>query len=107
MATLYLHIPFCKRICSYCDFYKVGAIELLPQVVDMMHREMEERAHYIDDKGLTSIYFGGGTPSLLKPEQIEALISHAETLFDISGVGEITIEANPGDITREKAQALA
>jgi oxygen-independent coproporphyrinogen-3 oxidase len=106
MATLYLHIPFCKRICSYCDFYKVGAIELLPQVVDMMHREMEERAHYIDDKGLTSIYFGGGTPSLLRPQQIEALISHAETLFDISGVGEITIEANPDDLTDDYVSAL-
>lgn len=106
MATLYLHIPFCKRICSYCDFYKVGAIELLPQVVDMMHREMEERANYIENRDITSIYFGGGTPSLLKPEQIEALISHAETLFNISGVGEITIEANPDDLTQEYVSAL-
>lgn len=106
MATLYLHIPFCKRICSYCDFYKVGAIELLPKVVSMMHREMEERADYIEDKNLTSIYFGGGTPSLLKPQEIEALISRADSLFDLSGVTEITIEANPDDITDDYAAAL-
>ena len=106
MATLYLHVPFCKRICSYCDFYKVGAIELLPKVVGMMHREMEERANYIEDKHLTSIYFGGGTPSLLKPQEIEALISRAESLFDISGVTEITIEANPDDLTEEYVAAL-
>ena len=106
MATLYLHIPFCKRICSYCDFYKVGAIELLPKVVGAMHREMEERANYIEDKHLTSIYFGGGTPSLLKPQEIEALISRAESLFDISGVQEVTIEANPDDLTDEYVAAL-
>jgi oxygen-independent coproporphyrinogen-3 oxidase len=106
MATLYLHIPFCKRICSYCDFYKVGAIELLPKVVDMMHREMEERANYIESRHLTSIYFGGGTPSLLHPEAIEGLISHAEALFDLSDVEEITIEANPDDLTQEYVAAL-
>lgn len=106
MATLYFHIPFCKRICSYCDFYKVGAIELLPKVVDMMHREMEERANYIESRHLTSIYFGGGTPSLLHPEAIEGLISHAETLFDLSDVEEITIEANPDDLTQEYVAAL-
>ena len=72
----------------------------------MMHREMEERANYIEDKHLTSIYFGGGTPSLLKPQEIEALISRAESLFDISGVTEITIEANPDDLTQEYIEAL-
>ena len=82
MATLYFHIPFCKRICSYCDFYKVGAVELLPRVVEMMHRELDERQDYLHSKSLTSIYFGGGTPSLLNPEDIEELISHARRLFD-------------------------
>ena len=106
MATLYLHIPFCKRICSYCDFYKVGAIELLPKVLEMMHREIEERADYLEDKRLTSIYFGGGTPSLLQPQDIESLICHAERKFDISGVSEITIEANPDDLSEEYIEAL-
>lgn len=107
MATLYLHIPFCKRICSYCDFYKVGAIELLPRVVDMLHSEMETRADYILSRELSSIYFGGGTPSLVALEDIESLIAHARELFDCSAVGEITIEANPDDITEEYAVRLA
>lgn len=106
MATLYLHIPFCKQICTYCDFYKVGAIDLLPNVITMMHREMTERANYIEDKRLTSIYFGGGTPSLLKPQEIESLITRADLLFDTSGVTEITIEANPDDLTEEYVAAL-
>ena len=101
MATLYFHIPFCKRICTYCDFYKVGAIELIPRVVKVMHRELEERASYLQSRELTSIYFGGGTPSLLHPEQIEELISHARRLFDCSAVEEITLEANPDDLNAE------
>ena len=107
MATLYFHIPFCKRICSYCDFYKVGAVELLPRVVGMMHRELDQRQGYLQSKLLTSIYFGGGTPSLLDPEDIESLIDHARRIFDCSAVDEITIEANPDDLTEEYVECLA
>ena len=101
MATLYFHIPFCKRICTYCDFYKVGAIELIPRVVEVMHRELDERASYLQNRSLTSIYFGGGTPSLLEPKQIEGLIDHARKLFDCSAIEEITLEANPDDLSDE------
>lgn len=107
MATLYFHIPFCKRICSYCDFYKVGALQLIPSVIEGMHRELDKRSGYTQEHMLTSIYFGGGTPSLLHPSNIEQLICHAERLFDISHAKEITIEANPDDITEEYAEALA
>ena len=99
MATLYFHIPFCKRICTYCDFYKVGAVSLIPKVVEAMHRELDERCNYLAERHLTSIYFGGGTPSLLTAEQIEGIISHARRLFDCSDVEEITFEANPDDLT--------
>ena len=107
MATLYFHIPFCKRICSYCDFYKVGALSLIPAVVERMHSELVERQNYINERKLSSIYFGGGTPSLLRPSDIECLISHARELFDCSGVEEITIEANPDDLTEEYVKELA
>lgn len=106
MATLYFHIPFCKRICTYCDFYKVGAIDLLPRVVEVMHRELEDRASYLSDKHISSIYFGGGTPSLLNPADVEALVEHARRLFDCSAVDEITLEANPDDLTDEYVEAL-
>ena len=107
MATLYIHIPFCRRICSYCDFYRVGAMSLLPNLVPQLIAEMEQRAEYIADKRLTSIYFGGGTPSLLPPEEIERVISRARELFDCSAVEEITIEANPDDLTEEYVARLA
>lgn len=106
MATLYFHIPFCKRICTYCDFYKVGAVALIPRVVEVMHRELDQRHNYLSDKRLTSIYFGGGTPSLLPTEQIEGLIAHARQLFDCSAVEEITLEANPDDLTEEYINQL-
>ena len=106
MATLYFHIPFCKHICTYCDFYKVGAIELIPRVVDVMHRELDERASYLQNRSISSIYFGGGTPSLLHPEQIESLITHARRLFDCSKVDEITLEANPDDLSAEHIAQL-
>ena len=101
MATLYFHIPFCKRICSYCDFYKVGALALLPNVVEGMHRELRERRDYLSSHHITSIYFGGGTPSLVQPADIERLITLARELFDCLAVGEITLEANPDDLTEE------
>ncbi len=107
MATLYFHIPFCKRICSYCDFYKVGALTLIPAVVEGMHRELDKRSNYTKERKLSSIYFGGGTPSLLHPSEIERLIEHARELFDCSEVEEITIEANPDDLTEEYVAALA
>ena len=107
MATLYFHIPFCKRICSYCDFYKVGALSLIPAVVEGMHRELEERSNYTRERKLSSIYFGGGTPSLLQPAEIERFILRARELFDCSAVEEITIEANPDDLTEEYVKELA
>ena len=107
MATLYFHIPFCKRICSYCDFYKVGALSLLPNVVEAMHRELEQRRNYLASRNITSIYFGGGTPSLLSPREVERFVAHARELFDCTGVDEITLEANPDDLTEEYVKELA
>ena len=107
MATLYFHIPFCKRICSYCDFYKVGALSLLPNVVEAMHRELEKRKDYLASHHITSIYFGGGTPSLVQTSEIERFIAHARELFDCSRVEEITLEANPDDLTEEYVKELA
>ena len=66
-----------------------------------MHRELDERASYLQNRSISSIYFGGGTPSLLHPEQIESLITHARRLFDCSKVDEITLEANPDDLSAE------
>lgn len=99
MSGLYFHIPFCKRICAYCDFYRSAELRLLPQVVEAMHGELEEANGFISDRKIATIYFGGGTPSLLHPADIQRFIDHAGRLFDCGDVSEITIEANPDDIT--------
>ena len=107
MAALYFHIPFCKRLCGYCDFLRSVKIQHIPQVVEMMHRELDEQHSFLTDRVVKTIYFGGGTPSLLHPSEIERLITHCRELFDCSAVEEITVEVNPDDITEQYATELA
>lgn len=106
MSLLYIHIPYCKRICSYCDFYRTAALRTLPETLDMMHTEMRSRRDYLSDKHLRTIYFGGGTPSLVEPEQLQRLVDTADTLWDCAALEEMTVEANPDDITRKYVEAL-
>ena len=106
MAGLYFHIPFCKRICGYCDFFRVADLRLMDDVVMAMHAEMEEQRNFITDNKIRTIYFGGGTPSLVAPAEIQGFIDHSAELWDCSGVEEITIEANPDDVSDEYVAAL-
>lgn len=106
MAGIYFHIPFCKRICSYCDFYRTAQLKELPEVVEKMCEEVKDRADYLPDKQLKTIYFGGGTPSLLSPEQLAQLLKTTRAHFDCSEVEETTLEANPDDLTAEYLQEL-
>ena len=106
MAGLYFHIPFCKRICAYCDFFRSADLRNMPDVVEAMHNEMDEAQNFISDRDLRTIYFGGGTPSLLQPDEFSRFIDHADQLFGCGRVEEITIEANPDDITKQYVEAL-
>lgn len=106
MAGLYLHIPFCKQMCGYCDFHRSVKMRYLPSVVEQMHAELEREQAFLHDRRLRTIYFGGGTPSLLAPNVIQGFIDHASRLFDCSEVEEITVEANPDDVTDEWVAAL-
>ena len=101
MAGVYFHIPFCKRICAYCDFFRVARLDLLAPTLEAMHRELDERRNFLSDKQIKTIYFGGGTPSLVAPKELQRLIDHTAELFDCSQVEEITVEGNPDDITAE------
>ena len=106
MAGLYLHIPFCKRGCAYCDFYKeIGTARMLP-LIDAMHRELDERRGYLAGEAIHTRYFGGGTPSLCPPELLGGLLDHAARIFDCSAVEETTLEANPEDLTPEYLTAI-
>ena len=106
MAGLYFHIPFCRRICAYCDFFRSADLRHIDAAVEAMHLEMEEQADFLSDRQISTIYFGGGTPSLVAPEKIQRLIDHASTLWECSSVEETTLEANPDDITPQYVAAL-
>lgn len=107
MAALYFHIPFCKRLCGYCDFLRSVKVQLIPQVAEQMHKELEEQHNFLTDNKIKTIYFGGGTPSLLQPSEIERFIDRARELFDCSAVEEITVEVNPDDITEHYVAELS
>jgi len=96
---IYIHVPFCVRKCDYCDFYSCTDLAKIPAYVDSLVDEME-----ITDfpSPADTLYFGGGTPSILAPEQIQRLIDAAVNRFQLSSDVEITIEANPGTVTAEK-----
>ena len=106
MAAIYFHIPFCKRLCGYCDFYRSVKLRYIPEVVEAMHAELEEQQSFLHDKTIRTIYFGGGTPSLLAPSEIERFVGQVRELFDCSQLEEVTIEVNPDDITAEYVAEL-
>jgi len=104
MPGLYLHVPFCQSKCGYCDFYSVTDLALMDEWVEAVLAEMEM---YRDGfEAFDTIYFGGGTPSLLPARQIERILSHAEKTFHLFSHAEITLEANPGDLDRSHLSML-
>lgn len=106
MAGLYFHIPFCKRVCAYCDFYKSVDLRRMDEVLAAMGDELRRRRDYVGGEAIRTRYFGGGTPSLCSPEQIGELLARAADLFDCTAVEETTLEANPDDLTAPYLEAL-
>lgn len=99
MAGLYVHIPFCHSKCSYCDFFSV-ANKLIPEeFIDSLTTEIKLKRNYLSNNKIKTIYFGGGTPSLLSYSQIHKILNQINKYFDVSNVLEFTLEANPEDIT--------
>ena len=107
MAGLYFHIPFCRRICAYCDFFKSAEVGRVDSVLEAMERELDGAVDWLSDRRIRTVYFGGGTPSLCDPARLQGLADRAAALLDCSGVEEFTVEANPDDMTGEWLEALA
>jgi oxygen-independent coproporphyrinogen-3 oxidase len=109
MPGLYLHIPFCKQACHYCDFHFSTSMGLKGQFVEALVKEMALRQTYLPDPSapLETIYFGGGTPSLLTAEELRQIFSAIQANFQVAPHAEITLEANPDDLTAEKLAVLA
>ncbi len=106
MAGIYLHIPFCKQACHYCNFHFSTSLKYKEEMVAAMLREIELRRDYLSGAVLSSIYFGGGTPSLLTNRELNQFFEKIYSLFQVQSDAEITLEANPDDLTKEKLQAL-
>jgi oxygen-independent coproporphyrinogen-3 oxidase len=104
MAGIYIHIPFCRKACHYCNFHFSVSQNLLPQMIAAIVHEAELRNDYITEN-ISTIYFGGGTPSLLSIESLQLVIDKFYSLFKIDIDVEFTLEANPDDINEEKLSA--
>ncbi|MFC3198705.1 radical SAM family heme chaperone HemW [Parapedobacter deserti] len=105
MAGIYFHIPFCKQACYYCDFHFSTSSRHRSQMLQAMHHELALQANYLSQP-VETIYFGGGTPSLLAADDLQRLVDSAASHFDILPGAEITIEANPDDLDDAKVRAL-
>ena len=103
-AGLYIHIPFCKSKCGYCSFYSIKSLNLLPDFIDALKKEMKFYSKLF--KSFDTVYLGGGTPSLLTPQQIETILKTVGKFYKIDPHAEITIEVNPGDVSLEYFQSL-
>src|SRR5665647_1007512 len=99
MSGLYIHIPFCNEKCHYCDFYSGNQLYLIEEYVDAVVQEIALREGYLVDKEINTIYFGGGTPSLLTPNQILKIIEAIKSRFVVKSDAEITLECNPENIS--------
>jgi oxygen-independent coproporphyrinogen-3 oxidase len=102
LAGIYIHIPFCKQACSYCNFHFNTSLRRKNELVTALLSELEQRKDYLKTETIETIYFGGGTPSLLTSAECQALIENIFTNFNVDSNAEITLETNPDDISTEK-----
>ena len=103
--SAYLHIPFCEKKCIYCDFYSIENLSLRSEFVDLLIREIDLKLKantQLGGRELQTIFFGGGTPSLLEPAELERIICKLQEHFSIASDCEFTLECNPGTVTLEK-----
>lgn len=102
-TACYIHIPFCDHKCIYCDFYSIITSDNIPSFLVSLKEEIDYYASkYSSTRLLTSIYFGGGTPSLMEPEYLEEIITSIKNNFEVSDSAEVTMETNPGTVDKEK-----
>ena len=99
MAGVYVHIPFCKTKCPYCDFYSVTNLRPVEDYLRALATEIDLRSYELAGVPVKTIYFGGGTPSLLRGRAIGDIICRLRRSFDVAAEAEVTLECNPGDLS--------
>src|ERR1041384_5722236 len=106
MSGIYVHIPFCDTKCIYCDFYSITNHSRKNELIDSLIKEINFNSQKVRDKKFDTIFFGGGTPSLLSEAEFSRIFEELYTLYDISPNSEITIEANPGTLDSAKLKTF-
>ena len=99
MGGIYIHVPFCRKKCFYCDFYKTTAVSQKPLFLQSLHREIDLQCEYLQNEPVDTVYFGGGTPSVLLPSEISEILEHLGRCHAFSNQAEVTVEANPDDLS--------
>ena len=102
MAGIYIHIPFCKQACHYCDFHFSTSLKKKDQLVNALTKELELRKEEFKNTTVETIYFGGGTPSLLTNDELQFIIDAVYKYYQVSEDPEITLEANPDDLSKDR-----
>ncbi|WP_372973487.1 radical SAM family heme chaperone HemW [Muriicola sp.] len=107
MAGIYIHIPFCKQACHYCDFHFSTSLKKKQEMLQALEKELVMRRDELKDEVVETIYFGGGTPSVLDVHETDRLIDSVRKQYTVGEDPEVTLEANPDDLTEEKIEGLA
>ena len=106
MAGIYIHVPFCRQACRYCDFYFTVSLKYRDAYVDALLRELENRADEVSGSLISTVYLGGGTPSVLSHQHLEKIMTRVKELYEIDTAAEVTIEANPDDLDDARLRIL-
>ena len=105
-AGIYLHIPFCKQACVYCNFHFSTSLKYKDDVLRAILQELEMRRDYLDGAAIETVYFGGGTPSLLSANEINMIFDAIQKYYPLVNLKECTLEANPDDLSKQYLQSL-
>jgi oxygen-independent coproporphyrinogen-3 oxidase len=106
LAGIYIHVPFCKQACYYCDFHFSTSLKTKQQVVDALCREIELQKDYLGNRDINTLYFGGGTPSILDERDLAQIFETISRYHTLKPDAEITLEANPDDLDKPKLEIL-
>lgn len=106
MAGIYVHIPFCRSKCAYCGFYSTPSLKHKDEFLTSLKQEIIERKDYLHGEKVETVYFGGGTPSIIKIEELQSIMAVLGTTFEIDPQAEVTLEANPDTLSLEYLQGL-
>ncbi len=107
MAGIYIHIPFCKQACYYCDFHFSTSLKKKDELVNALIKELQLRKRELKNQQIETIYFGGGTPSLLSTDELNAIIETVHNNYNVIDKPEVTLEANPDDLSKQRIVELS